>query len=76
MSNQFEDSQNPGHSNQSHDFSSFANNVEFRQVVKHKGEKVGQNGKQIHQVEGLDKEGEFAWSAYETDEVFQGEIYS
>ena len=74
MSNQFEDSKDPGDSHQSHDLSSLANNMKFRQVIQNEGEEIGQNGQQIHNVQGLNKEVKFSGGTREPHDVFNGEV--
>ena len=48
MSNEFENSENSGYSDQSNDFSSFSDNVKFWEVIQHKRKDVGENGEQVH----------------------------
>ena len=74
MSNQFEDSKDPGDSNQSHYLSSLANDVEFRQVIQNKGEEIGQNGQQIHNVQRLNEEVQFSWSTNKPHHIFYREV--
>ena len=74
MSNQFEDSKDPGDSHQSHDLSSLANNVKFRQVIQNEGKEIGQNGQQIHDVQGLNKEVQFSGGTREPHDIFDGEV--
>lgn len=74
MPDQFKDSQDTSDSNQAHDLARFADDVEFRQVIKHKGENVGQDGEQINQVEGLNEKDQFAWSTSESNDVFDGKV--
>ena len=56
-------------------FASFANDVEFGQMVKHEGENVGQDGKKIHQVQRLNKELQFFGGTHEPDNVFNREVH-
>ena len=73
MAHQLEYPENTGHADQPHDLPGLAHNVELGQVVEHEREQVGEDGEQVHQVEGLDKEEELAGRAAETHHVFDGE---
>ena len=74
VSNQFEDPEDPGDANQTQNFTGLSNDVEFRQVIKHEGEEIGQDGKQVHQVQRLNEKVQLAGGAAEPDDVLQGEV--
>ncbi len=73
MAHQLEHPEDASDADQPHDLAGLADNVQLREVVEHEGEKVGEDGEQIHQVEGLDKEEELARGTAEADHVLDGE---
>ena len=55
MSDEFEDSKDPGHTDQTEDLAGLADDVELGEVINQEGDKVGQDGKQVD-LQGVNSE--------------------
>lgn len=74
VSDQLKDPKDLGDAYQPHHLASLANDVELGEVVHNEGDEVGQNGKEIDQVHGLDEELELLGRADEANKVLDGEV--
>lgn len=74
VSYQLEDPQNLRHPDQTHHLAGLADDVELREVVDDDVDKVGEDGEQVHEIEGLDEEVKLSGAAAEADEVLDGEV--
>lgn len=50
--------------------------MEFREMVQNHWDKVGQDGKEIHQIHRVYEKVKFSWGAGEPNNVLDGEVDS